>query len=377
MRLRLAAAALWLSASIAASACAQPLQYQSADGMNNTPVSAANPLPVAATFGGSVTTACTASSSAPTYSAGANPLSCDLAGGMRISGITGALSAQANASAPTATEGQSVPLSLDLNRNLRITGSVGLSGTLPAFASTPTVNIGTLPNVTLTGTLPAFAATPSVNSQALANASPAGASEGVNTALSMDLSRNLRVFDTQVHTDLQSLETIASSSIPSGSNTIGSVNQAGTWTVGLSGTLPAFASTPTVILGAGTAIAGKFDVDQTTPGTTNGVVTNAGSVTSATLTGQAPGAANNPTTQVSVGTTATLIVAARTARAIEIVSIPPSSTLYVGGSGVTTSTGFQIVNGSTSSGSYQVPSAAALYGVVATGTLTVSQQEIY
>jgi hypothetical protein len=42
-----------------------------------------------------------------------------------------------------------------------VAGSVGLSGTLPAFASPPTVNLGS--GVTLGGTLPAFGATPTFN----------------------------------------------------------------------------------------------------------------------------------------------------------------------------------------------------------------------
>lgn len=36
--------------ALAAPACAQPIQYQASDGYNNTPVSAANPLPVTATI---------------------------------------------------------------------------------------------------------------------------------------------------------------------------------------------------------------------------------------------------------------------------------------------------------------------------------------
>jgi len=40
--------------------------------------------------------------------------------------------ATANASAPTATEGQQQPLSMDLNGNLRTSGSATLSGALPA-----------------------------------------------------------------------------------------------------------------------------------------------------------------------------------------------------------------------------------------------------
>lgn len=49
MRLRLAAAAFALTACIAAPAFAQsPLTYRDADNINNTPVSAATPLPVSA-----------------------------------------------------------------------------------------------------------------------------------------------------------------------------------------------------------------------------------------------------------------------------------------------------------------------------------------
>lgn len=43
--------------ALTAPACAQPVQYQSADGINNTPVSVSNPLPVTATFTGAVTVA--------------------------------------------------------------------------------------------------------------------------------------------------------------------------------------------------------------------------------------------------------------------------------------------------------------------------------
>jgi hypothetical protein len=108
------------------------------------------------------------------------------------------------ASAPSyATSGQMQPLWVNNGGLLEITGangtfpisgsisntSFGISGTLPAFAATPTVNIGTMPNVVLaagsaaigsisntsfgiSGTLPAFASTPSFN---FASQYPAGA----------------------------------------------------------------------------------------------------------------------------------------------------------------------------------------------------------
>jgi hypothetical protein len=56
-------------------------------------------------------------------------------------------------------------------------------------------------------------------------------------------------------------------SIPAGGNVIGAVTQSGTWNVGTVSTLPA--------LVAGSAIIGKVGIDQTTPGTTNGVQVNA------------------------------------------------------------------------------------------------------
>ena len=74
------------------------------------------------------------------------------------------------------------------------TWNVGISGTLPAFAATPTFNIGTAPSLTI-GTLPA---------------------------------------------------------LPTGSNAIGSITNS---SFGISGTLPAFASAPTVNIGTSPTIA--------------------------------------------------------------------------------------------------------------------------
>jgi hypothetical protein len=80
-----------------------------------------------------------------------------------------------------------------------VSGTVGLSGTLPAFASPPTVNLGS--SVTLGGTLPAFGATPTFN---------------LGTAPSLTIG------------NFPSTQTVAGtvslgSAIPSGTNTIGAV----------------------------------------------------------------------------------------------------------------------------------------------------------
>jgi len=72
--------------------------------------------------------------------------------------------------------------------------------------------------------------------------------------------------------------------------------------------------------------------------------------------------------QISVGTTPTLIVAAN--RADQVINIHNlNSTVYLGDSSVSTSTGFRMDNGD----KLQIPLAdnEALYGVTATGTSTV------
>src|SRR6185437_4479921 len=56
--------------------------------------------------------------------------------------------------------------------------------------------------------------------------------------------------------------------LPAGANVIGAVTQSGAWSVGHSGTW-------NVGLSAGSNIIGKVSIDQTTPGTTNGVQVNA------------------------------------------------------------------------------------------------------
>lgn len=74
--------------------------------------------------------------------------------------------------------------------------------------------------------------------------------------------------------------------------------------------------------------------------------------------------------QVSVGTSATAIVTTGPAPAFDVV-IYSSATVYIGGAGVTTSTGLEIP----ASTPTRIPSTGAeddtLYGVVASSTATV------
>jgi hypothetical protein len=92
------------------------------------------------------------------------------------------------------------------------------------------------------------------------------------------------------------------------------------------------------------------------------------------------GTANLAAGQVSVGSTATLIVAARTGvqgtgRKTVCVTNSATTAVFLGGSGVTTSTG-QLLPGTT--GAQQCwDTQAAIYGIVSTGSETVSYSETY
>lgn len=80
----------------------------------------------------------------------------------------------------------------------------------------------------------------------------------------------------------------------------------------------------------------------------------------------------NATGQVSVAATATQIIAANPSRQGVLVTNPSSSvTVYIGGSGVTTSTGAILPPLS----SLTLPITGAIYGIVASSTQTVSYVE--
>ena len=86
------------------------------------------------------------------------------------------------------------------------------------------------------------------------------------------------------------------------------------------------------------------------------------------------GAANEANGQVSVTNAATKIVDIRsTRRSVVIINLSSSVTVYLGPSGVTTSTGLAIPAGQ----SVSIPFTGAIYGIVASGSLTVSYMEIY
>lgn len=95
---------------------------------------------------------------------------------------------------------------------------------------------------------------------------------------------------------------------------------------------------------------------------------------------QPVGAATFAATQVSVANTATSILAARTGvsgtgRVSATITNTTTTAIYLGGSGVTTSTG-QLLPGIIGA-SVTVNTTAAIYGIVASGTATVTALETY
>jgi hypothetical protein len=89
----------------------------------------------------------------------------------------------------------------------------------------------------------------------------------------------------------------------------------------------------------------------------------------------APSASNIVTNQVSVGTSATQIVAARANRRSVLIVQEGTTLVRVGGSSVTTSTGIPLPGVQYSE--LSLDGGAAIYGIVASGTAIVSYAECY
>jgi monoamine oxidase len=84
---------------------------------------------------------------------------------------------------------------------------------------------------------------------------------------------------------------------------------------------------------------------------------------------------NWSTSQVSVGSTPTLIAAARNGRNAVVVTNVGTTTVYLGGSSVSTSTGAYLAGAV--GAAKVVPYSGAVYAVVAVGTQTVTVEELY
>jgi hypothetical protein len=132
-------------------------------------------------------------------------------------------------------------------------------------------------------------------------------------------------------------------------------SQTVTWSgqsVALSGTLPAFAATPSVNLAIGGAAIGQSNPVATTE----------------TYSNLATG-------QISVASSATQIVPARAGRKEVTIVNHATTAVYIGGSGVTAATGLFLAG--VQGQGITVTGAAAIYAITASGSETVSFLEVY
>ena len=88
-----------------------------------------------------------------------------------------------------------------------------------------------------------------------------------------------------------------------------------------------------------------------------------------------PGADNIATNQVSITSAATAIVAARSTRRSVLIINHGTTDVYIGGAAVTTSTGILLAG--TEGAAIGIGTTAAVYGIVASGSQTVSYIEVY
>ena len=88
-----------------------------------------------------------------------------------------------------------------------------------------------------------------------------------------------------------------------------------------------------------------------------------------------PGADNIATNQVSVTSAATAIVATRATRRSVLIINHGTTDVYIGGAAVTTSTGILLAG--TEGAAIGIGTTAAVYGIVASGSQTVSYIEVY
>lgn len=87
------------------------------------------------------------------------------------------------------------------------------------------------------------------------------------------------------------------------------------------------------------------------------------------------GGSNFATSQVSVGTTATSLAAARPSRIKLVIQNLSTTPVYIGPAGVTTANGLLLPG--TAGATLEIPTTAQVFGIVATGTGSVAVFETY
>jgi hypothetical protein len=249
-----------------------------------------------------------ASPAAATEGSTTTPLSLDLNRSLRVNCVTGCsgsggTSTLANASPTTVTEGSSTtPLSLDLNRNLRVV----FSNTSLAATQSGAWNIT---NISGTVSLPTGAATSANQSTEITSLSTLNTNFGAqaDTAAAADTSTaSLIALVKRTNQNLTTLNTTAGGAIP-----------------------------------AGSAIIGNVRVDQTTPGSTNGVQDAATSATGSAVPAKAgyAGAVSSGNLTGLIQADASAAISVSTATTTQIVALSSTKKIYI--------TSFDVIAGGT------------------------------
>jgi len=258
-----------------------------------------------------------------------------------------------------------------------------LGGALPAFAATPTFNLGTAPTLAVNWSGQSVAVSNFPATQAVSIASLPALSAGSNVVGGVTQSGG-------PWTVSWSGQSVAAT-------------QSGTWNIGAIASLPALAAGSNTI-GAVTQAGGPWTTNHTQiAGATLGAATAWGAAPSGNVQGVNAnvlalpalpagsntvgnvGVNNNPvgsgalaTSQASIGTAAAQIVAARagvagTGRIAVTLVNAGSATVYFGASGVTTTTGMPLPAGASAT----LDTQAAIYGIAASGTQTIGVMETF
>lgn len=167
-------------------------------------------------------------------------------------------------------------------------------------------------------------------------------------------------------------------SLPAGSNAIGAVSvsnlpatQAVSWSgqsVSVSGTLPAFAATPSF------NIANAIPAGANVIGSVN-LALGGAAISTSNPVATTESYANIATGQISVANSATQIVAARAGRKEVTIANHGTTAVYIGGSAVTSATGLFLAG--VQGQGITITGAAAVYAITASGSQTVSFLEVY
>ncbi len=258
-----------------------------------------------------------------------------------------------------------------------------LGGALPAFAATPTFNLGTAPTLAVNWSGQSVAVSNFPATQAVSIASLPALSTGANVIGGVTQSGG-------PWTVSWSGQSVAAT-------------QSGTWNIGSISSLPALASGSNTI-GAVTQAGGPWTVNHTQiAGATLGAATAWGAAPSGNMQGVNAnvlalpalpagsntvgnvGVNNNPvgsnalaTSQASIGAAAAQIVAARagatgTGRIAVTLFNFGSATVFYGASGVTATTGMPLPAGAAAT----INTQAAIYGIAASGTQTIGVMETF